>query len=256
MPFTLRKWYVDVVTDDGRVAVAYWAALHAAGARYAVAGLVRGGAGATSSAFSLRASHGPRLLIDRLVWRAPSLGLDVSLLRLAPEVSQRLLDSPDGTVDWMAWAPAASVRLAIGDEVLEGEGYAERIDLTIAPWALPVRALHWGRWVGGPRWAVWLRWEGSHPLCLAWLDGVPVPAPRVGEDGVDLGDSGRLALSERTTVTDASIGEQLTSLTTLSALIDQVAQSRQLRWRSRGALTTPGAPAVDGWAIHEAVRWG
>ncbi len=66
---------------------------------------------------------------------------------------------------------------------------------------------------------------------------------------------GRLALAERTIVTDASIGEQLTSLTTLSALIDRVAQSHQVRLRSRGTLTAPGAPDAGGWAVHEVVRW-
>jgi hypothetical protein len=254
--FHLTKWYVDVVTDDGRVAIAYWADLTYAGAHHAVCGLVRAGAGAPSAAFSLRAGHGPRLLGDRLVWRAPSLALDVSLLRLAPDLSRRLLDSADGVVDWMAWAPSAEVRLTLGDEVLTGEGYAERIDLSIAPWALPLQTLRWGRWIGGSRSAVWIVWEGPHPLRVAWLDGVPVAAPQVGEDRVTLGDAGTIALSQHTTVTDATIGEQLTTLTPLSALIDRVARSHQTRWSTRGTLTFADGKELAGWAIHEVVRWG
>ena len=256
MPFTLSKWYVDVVTGDGRVALAYWAEVRAGGAHYAVCGLQRAGAGTPSSTFSLRAAHGPRMVGDRLLWRAPSLALDASLLRLQPDVSRRLLDSPEGAVDWTAWAPAADVRLTIGDEVLAGEGYAERLDLTIVPWAIPLRTLHWGRWIGGSRSAIWIVWEGEHPLRLAWLDGVPLADPQVGGEGVSLGDAGHLAFGERTTITDASVGEQLTSLTSLSALIDRVAHSHQTRWLSRGSLTVPGAPALAGWTIREVVRWG
>lgn len=255
MRFSLSKWYVDVVTDDGRVAVAYWAEVSTGPARHAVCGLVRTGVADPSPVFSLRASHGPRLLSDRLVWRAPSLALDISLLRVAPDISRRLLDSPQGTVDWTAWAPAAAVRLAVGDDVLEGEGYAERLDLTIAPWAIPVRAFHWGRWVAGSRSLVWIAWEGSHPLALAWLDGVPVADPRIAEGEVAMGRAGHLAIAERAVVTEMTIGEQLTSLTSLQALVDRVASSHQTRWRSRGTLTVPGAPPVAGWVVHEVVRW-
>ncbi len=67
MAFTLTKWYVDVVTGDGRTAIAYWARIHAGGVGYAACGL-QYGQGATTPAFSFRAGHGPRLIGDRLVW--------------------------------------------------------------------------------------------------------------------------------------------------------------------------------------------
>jgi len=253
--FTLRKWYLDVVTEAGRVGIAYWVSVHAGPASYAVCGLLRAGSAEASQSFSLRASHGPRLLNDRLVWRAPSLDLDISLLRVAPEFSRRLLDTPDGAVDWTVWAPAAAVRFTVGDEVLTGEGYVERLDLSLPPWAIPVREFHWGRFVSDSRSLVWLKWEGEHPLALAWLDGVPVADPRIEVDGVALGSAGGLAIAERTVVTDATIGEQLTSLAPLQALVDNVASSHQTRWLSRGTLTRPGAPPLDGWVVHEVVRW-
>jgi hypothetical protein len=253
--FRLTKWYVDVVTPDGRVAIAYWSDVTYAGAHHAVCGLVRAGDRPPESSFSLRAGHAPRLLSDRLVWRAPSLGLDVSLLRLAPDVATRLLDTPDGAIDWMAWGPAAEVRIAIGDEVLTGSGYAERIDLGVLPWAIPMTTLRWGRWISGSHWATWIVWEGAHPLRIAWLDGVPVPAPEIGEDRVVLGADATLALGPRIIVTDASIGEQLTSLSPLSALIDRVARSHQTRWLTPGVLTLPGGRTMAGSVIHEVVRW-
>ncbi len=255
MAFSLTKWYVDVVTEDGRVAIAYWAEVRAAGGRYAVCGLQLGGTGAAASDFSLRARHGPRLIGDRLVWYAKSLALDVSLLRLAPDVSHRFLDTPDGTADWTAWGPAADVYITVGEEVLHGAGYAERIDLTIAPWAVPLRTLNWGRFVAGNRSAIWISLEGPQPQTVAWLDGAPVAGASIAEESVTLGGAGRLTFADRATVTDATVGEQLTSLTTLGNLIDRVARSHQKRWRSRATLSVPGHPDVTGWAVHEHLRW-
>lgn len=256
MAFSLTKWYLDVVTDDGRLAIAYWSEVRFGAMQHAVCGLVRAGGGARTSQFSLRSARHPRLLNDRLVWRAPALDVDVSLLRLSPDVSRRLFDGPEGAIDWMAWAPSADVRLTVGDNVLHGEGYAERIDLTIVPWAIPLRTLRWGRWVSGSRSAVWITWEGPHEVRVAWLDSVSTPAPTVSEDGVDLGGAGRVLFRGLTKVTDASVGEQLTSLTPLRMVIDRVAQSHQLRWFTRGTLLVPGAEPLDGWAVHELVRWG
>jgi len=253
--FSLIKWYIDVVTGDGRVAIAYWTAVRAGRMRHGVCGLLRSDGANASRVFTVRGAGEPRLDGDRLVWSAPPLALEVELLRLAPAISHRLLDSPDGAVDWQACAPAAHVRLAVAGEVLEGAGYAERLEVTIAPWALPLRTLHWGRWVADARSLVWIVWEGPHPLALAWLDGVLVEDPRVLDDGLSLGDAGRLVLADRTVITDATVGEQLAVLAPLRRLVERVSGSHQTRWRSRGTFTAPGTAALTGWTVHEVVRW-
>ena len=126
---------------------------------------------------------------------ASPLGLDVEFSRLAPAIAHRLLDAPDGVVDWQAChAGPARVRLAVAGDVLEGAGYAERLEVTIAPWALPVPRGPLGRWIAGSgRSLVWIVWEGAHPLALAWLDGARLVAElMLRDDGLVLGSAGRL----------------------------------------------------------------
>jgi hypothetical protein len=250
----LSKWYADVVTDDGRAAIAYWGTLQAGRLHASVAGLLRSAGAAAASAFTVRAGSGPQLDGERLGWHAPALALHVVAERLAPAISHRLFEAPGGTVDWTAWAPAARVRIAVADATWAGAGYVERLDLTIAPWAVPVDTFTWGRWIGGTSSVVWITWRGPHPLRLAWHDGVAVRLDETGPDVVALGDS-RLTLADHVLLTDAGVGAQLTSLRPLRALIGRVTRSHQTRWRSRGALELPGSPAQHGWAIHEVVRW-
>jgi len=254
--FALTKWYVDVVANDGRAAIAYWARVRAAGAAHAVGGFLRAGPdGRAERAFSMRGSSAPAWRGDGLQWTCPALGLSVDVRRGLGAFEKRLLESPSGVLDWRCEAPLARVRIATASEVIEGDGYAERMELGIAPWALPIDRIFWGRWTGPCRSLVWIRWEGPHPLQLAWLDGAPLPDAVPTLDGVDLGARGSLSLHDQTVITDATVGEQLGPLAPLRQLVDRVAHHRQTRWRARGTLREAGRDDSTGWVIHEAVEW-
>lgn len=256
MLFALTKWYVDVVADDGRTAIAYWASLRAAGARHAVAGLLRADAdGRAERTFTMRGSRGPAWRGDALEWRCPALHVSVDATRGQRPFAQRLLDSPAGTLDWCCEAPSARVRMATPSGAIEGAGYVERMELGIAPWALPIERLRWGRWSGASRSLVWIRWEGRHPLQRAWLDGDLVPDALAAAAGVDLGPLGALSFEDQVVITNATVGEQLTSLAPLRRLVRRVAHHRQTRWRARGVLRAPGCDDLAGWVIHEEVEW-
>jgi hypothetical protein len=71
----------------------------------------------------------------------------VEFERLESGFGQRLLDSPDGVVDWHCELPRAAVRLRAGDDVLEGIGYVERLELSLLPWRIPAREIRWGRFL-------------------------------------------------------------------------------------------------------------
>lgn len=256
MKLALTKWYIDVVTGDGRVAIAYWAALRIAGAEHAVTGVLfsRSG-GPAERAMTLRSSLAPVWSGNHLSLHSPSLHLSVEAERMIGGFNQRLLETPAGVLDWHCEAPLARIRLATGDELLEGDGYVERIELGVVPWGLPIERLLWGRWIGLERTVVWIAWEGSHPLQLVWFDGALVAGAVASTTYVDLGSRGFLALDHQSVITDATIGEQLTSLAPLRAVVDRVAHYRQTRWRARGTFREPGRDDVQGWVIHEAVQW-
>lgn len=255
MSCLLTKWYVDVVTADGRTAIAYWSDLRLGALHASVAGLLHGTDALAERVFTLRAGSGPRPTDDRLAWHTPALDLHVDVARGAPAIHHRLLDTPDGSVTWTVWSPAAAVHITAHGDRWTGTGYAERLDLTLAPWAVPVDTFQWGRWIGGGHTLVWIVWVGPVPRQLAWLDGVPVSLDAATPHGVELGGARRLTLTDHVVLTDSGISAPLATLTPLRALTDRFARSHQTRWRSTGRLDRPGAPGVSGWAIHEVVRW-
>ncbi len=221
MRFALTKWYIDVVADDGNVAIAYWAAVRAAGARHAVGGVLwpRGDA-PVERAFTLRSAPAPAWSGDHLRWQCRSLHLSADADRRIGPFDHRLFATPAGTLDWHCEAPLARVRLVRDGTVIEGDGYVERMALGIAPWAVPVSRFLWGRWTGPGRSLVWIVWEGPHPLRLAWLDGVLVPDAVPGTERVDLGARGSLSLDDHVVITDASVGEQLMPVAPLRPLVE------------------------------------
>jgi hypothetical protein len=53
------------------------------------------------------------------------------------------------TASWIGTAKClgADVRFHIGKTVIEGTGYAERLQLTILPWCIPADEIRWGRFL-------------------------------------------------------------------------------------------------------------
>ncbi len=88
----------------------------------------------------------------------PEIGLDQrfgTLFRItaAPQV----FASDAGTVEWHCLMPRARVR--IGKR--SGLRYAEHLNITVAPWKLPIRTLRWGRFATPSDWIVWIDWQGE-----------------------------------------------------------------------------------------------
>lgn len=75
------------------------------------------------------------------------------------------------------------MRLPNGEEFV-GTGYAERLDMTLAPWALPFEELRWGRFIGPSRSAVWIYWRGGLERRWAFVDSSAVQAREIGLHGV------------------------------------------------------------------------
>lgn len=251
MRVALTKHYVDVVTDAGDVAIAYWARIDAQGVSRNVGGIVRSCPSLSTRTFTLRGGCAPAWDGERLHWACAPLDLALEAERTLRPFSHRLLQNPEGALDWHCTAARARVRMTIGADVLDGIGYAEQLESTIAPWALPLSTLRWGRWSSSAHSVVWIVWEGAQPLHLVWIDGALTRGATVGASAVSVDDAPVLSLEAGRVITDASVGEQLTSLRPLRSLVDRVAGSRQTRWVSRGTWRDGSA----GWAIHEVVHW-
>jgi len=251
---SIRKWYLDVVTDDGRVAIAYRAEVRHGPLHHDVSGVtvLRGAAPPAGWRFSMRSTHAPTLTPRGLGWSAPRLGLEVEYERLEPGFGQRLLQTRGGAIDWHCTLPRCRARVRTAEGTLEGLGYAEHLEMAgIAPWRIPADEIRWGRFLGDDASVVWLDWRGATPLRRVFVNGRVVEAAALSDDGIALVDGTALELGERQAIADETLGDLLSPLGPLRALVLPIVRVHQTRWRSRGELRLPGMPPMHGWALHE-----
>ena len=257
--FTLDKWYLDLVTDDGTALIGYAAELrwHAFDLHYAA--LLESQPGATPHEHAtIRKVKPPELAGDHLTWVCEPLRVSGEWLRLAPPVGETLLDSPAGTIEWSCLLPRARASLEVGGRRHEGLGYVERLHLTIAPWEFPFRALRWGRHLSGAHALVWIEWDGEVSRRWAWLDGRFQPSARVAPGGVTGLEKGmELRWDADRDVRRRSVVEALREMAPalvrgMTGRIGTMDEHKQL---SRSALTANGRMLDSGWVIHEEVTW-
>jgi len=232
--FHLSKWYLDCVTEDGRVFVAYTARLrwHALRLDYTA---VLGGAS------SLKPCPAPERAGDRVEWRAPEVGVEGAWLALEAPVSETLYDA-DGSVEWNCIQPRGSAQVRSGSERLGGLGYVEKLEMTVPPWRLPIDELHWGRLLTEAGSLVWIDWRGPHPKHLVLGNGGPAEPELFA----------RLELDHGLVLRDGALAKTALAIIPKAERLFpwRILRVRETKWRSRGMLD-----GVSGWAIHEVVRW-
>jgi hypothetical protein len=265
--FSLTKWYLDCVDARGRAAIAYWTALAWLGLDLTWQSILvyepedaAGGSRRPSLQRSSRArGPAPRRDACALSWDAPALGCAVAMEARQPPMAVRLLDSEAGAVDWHCEAPAADTHLRLeGQRPVSGQGYAERLILTLAPWRLPIDQLRWGRWIAADasRSVVWIDWRGELPRSWVFVDGQRQELAAVGGEGVTAGETS-LRLDASQLLPARSLREVVATIAPLAALVpSSLLGLRQTRWRSTGTLHGAGRAPLGGWAIHELVTFG
>lgn len=259
--FRLRKWYLDAVSSHGEVFVGYQARFefrqlsvqHASFLLSPQRGSGRGASTWTRAPSPESGSSGIR-------WSVPRLGVRGTWTGNGASISRRLFHSNEGMVDWNCLLPAASVCLDFSDgQRLEGQGYAEVLEMTIPPWRLPIRELRWGRFLAddGRASAVWIDWRGPRALSFAALNGAPCDAAEIGETRVVLGNPhATVDMTDPRVLRDGPLAR--TALGRIPVLRKrlpvQILETRETKWLSRGVLLSDGIRRA-GWAVHEVVRW-
>ena len=234
MAFRLTKWYGDGVSAEGVCRIGYWAELQWGGFTVKYAAVMEGDGGTRTT---VRAGAGPRKEGGGYRWEEPGLGVDWRWEAAAPGYRAELMEG----VRWDCVMPAARAEVGFA-----GDGYLERLELTVAPWRLPMETLRWGRYVGSGDSVVWVEWEGAVAGKVMLRRGEAVEA---------LGDE--LVLREEKTLRCGALGESvLGAVPGLAARLPvRMLRAEETKWLSRGAVRRDGAVVSEGWAVHEVVRW-
>jgi len=256
----LRKWYLDLVTPGGDVLVAYWGDVRFHHARFTYSGLLTSRRGAPpSTRRSIRAAEPPEEAGGLVRYRNPRLSIDGIWKETAPPLRERLFESAEGSVDWECVMPRADAKVKLENgERLEGTGYVERLEMSIAPWKLPLDELRWGRWHGPTETVVWIDWAGPLPLTRVFFDGEREERAAVRDDAVTLPSAGAVVrFSGREPLREGTLGSTLLSrlpllLRALPAWTHGIVERK---WRGRGSLCRAGEKASEGWALYERVTF-
>ncbi len=158
--FHLRKWYADCITPAGDVLVCYVATLRWGPLRAAYAAtLERDAAGSLHERQTLR---GGRVVTDpgAVHVDAPALALTGVWSGGNGTAAERLWASDTGSITWQVLTLAATADVGIAGRRHRGTGYVDVVTLTVPPWRLPFRHMHWGRHVAddATSGSTWLSW--------------------------------------------------------------------------------------------------
>ncbi len=250
--FQLRKWYFDCVSPTGDAAIVYLARLRWGAAKVHYASLLLSHGGEITTRSSVRRFASFDDTSDGLELTLPNLGAAISLQAEQAPMARTLLIG----VTWHCLQPKAIAAIKVGNITLRGLGYAERLDLTVPPWKLPLTELHWGRFLSADDSLVWIDWRGHHQATVMVHNGRDVNSQAIGTDEIRFAPSSSLALDRRHTLRSGCLSETvLPAAPILNRFFPHnLFNIRETKWCSAGTLTAPDH-ASTGWAIHEIVEW-
>ena len=254
LPFSLVKWYLDCVTDDGQTAILYCADLRWRGLSLSYSSLLH----ADGQRAEQRSSMAPFRL------QAEPQHIDVAFPRLHVAGSWQAAATPcqltvyacaAGSVHWNCLQPASRVSLRIGERELTGWGYAECLTLTLPPWELPMRQLRWGRFVCAEETLAWIDWQGPFATSIAFHNGSRCALLSASEEKI-VAVGATLRMDESRTLRQGEVGKTVlpASPCLRRFLPRSIAGIEERKWRSRGSLQTESRTS-RGWVIHEVVDW-
>jgi hypothetical protein len=265
----LEKWYFDLTTPAGEVFIGYWARIRVFGAsmtwsRWSLSD----GSGEVDSRTSMRPgeppaktqSAGTETTGKPIIWRHDGLGIEGEWRTDSAAYREVLLERPRDSLEWVCLCPGGSAQLRLRERRIAGVGYVEMLRGSLRPWGLPIRELHWGRFIAGEANLVWIRWIGPHPLSLAVSGGSRVPVNRIDSDTVSTQDF-TLRLEKVRGLDEAHLGAAVrASLRPVRWVIPgSVFPASERKWLSRGVLQgqpLQASESPEGWAVHERIRFG
>ncbi|MGA3286199.1 MAG: hypothetical protein ABSD46_02100 [Bacteroidota bacterium] len=258
--FSLRKWYLDCVADNGDTFIGYSGALHwkALTINYSSTISTRGNSG-TRTKTSLREVLSPQISDRRIDWSSKALNLVGTWALMSEPIQRQLYDSPEGTVTWSCVHPRSKADISLGPkEHIAGLGYAELLELTVKPWQLPIAELRWGRFLSESDVLVWIEWRGAAPLSIVFLNGKQIRNASISDEQVAIDeDRTVLTLTEKTELRKGVlVSTALSAIPGIAAIVPaRMLHTYECKWRSRGVLSTNGSLCSSGWVIHEIVRF-
>jgi hypothetical protein len=245
--FSLTKWYMDVVSEDGEAVAVYAAAVDFAALHLHYASVVHSRGLKVHATASLRKAT-PVLDGETLTWSSRALETKGAWRAEGPGTKETILVEEGGSVEWNCVMPLARAEVTLeGGRVVRGLGYVEELRLDLAPWSLPIEELRWGRFTGEGASVVWLDWRGPHKKCVILKNGIRVSG-LVEDASIDIGeDEAHVQMEEGRVLREGTLGS--------GALAAKILGVTERRIVAPAVLEQPFMTPVKGWVVSEVVKW-
>jgi hypothetical protein len=292
-PFYLRKWYLDLISDDGIVLYLYFIATRSAGipGGNISAHVVLADGNALGAVLNRRvtlldskqsAACARNLLANKpgsshAHLEFPRLAIDLHYCAKAgawtPGNGGVLLQKNGAYLSWNVPLPAADVEGVIRTDTQEwrvrGTGYQDMVEMTFPPWRVPIAELIWGRAHCGIYTVVYDRLKLRDGACLQYLllqsdDDVAPCESQAFTIESDAGDQKGvlrhqdfvLNLTQKQILAQGEIasGGQIPSRLLRNFLKRSSGNPSEKKMISAAELYV-GERSFHGWAIHERVTW-
>ncbi|MBT3223491.1 MAG: hypothetical protein HN348_30840 [Proteobacteria bacterium] len=259
-PFTIEKWYIDTLMEDGTVFLLYLGQMSLFGVRWArlTAELFQPDQPAIQGHASASGLKGEE---DRLSCKAATLDgnnlrfetpnlkgeLQFTPLHGPMTLHDPLLQSKDKRLTWAIEIPDAEVTGRLiwdgGELEVKGRGYRDRVRSELLPWAFPIFTLRWGRAAAGPNAVTWLRADTR--------DGIIVTGWKNGQRCDTAFDS--VGIEDTEPFLDSKIVElQGLASKWMRPMLRRVSgDPHEVKYRATASLS-----GHTGRAVHEIVHWG
>ena len=254
--FHLEKWYLDCITESGDGAICYSALLEWKHVSFSYASFLTFDKAGLRQKTSLLNEKQPEQTLAGLVWQSDGLHAR-GLWQAASEIlgAMTLYQGEMGKVRWHCVQPVSSVDLTIGTSHYTGLGYAERLEMTVEPWKLPIDELRWGRFLSENAYMVWIQWRGPLPITMLFCNGELAERAEISTNGV-CWDKGKLLISNTETLREGPIiSTALANIPLLGSLLPgSFHKAYECKWQGFGELRQ-GNEVHTGWVIHEIVQF-
>ncbi len=256
-PFHISKWYLDVCDADGNAFIGY--AVKVAWRKITVA--YRG--------YILLDSHGNNITMGKVGDACFPTKDENSLEWITPEANgtwngllhpiEETVSLPDNhNFHWICSQPLSQVKVSVHDKlVIEGNGYAERIELALAPWKLPISRLYWGRFTSERDSVVWIHWQGEMPLTIVYANGKRFSEISIDENGMRF-PGGAVEFHNQKRIRAGKLSETvLKSFAFLKKIFPVKALGiEENKWTCSATFTAIDGKKISGYCIHEIVNFG
>lgn len=248
--FRLTKWYADALDSHGRGLIAYEAALQWNAIRLGYRGTISihiDGLKDESNWLMGKEIEHPA---GDFQWKSGDKAYAWKGSRGA--ISEMLLQSEEGSVQWNCLQPGAQVT---GSNLFHAHGYVEKIELTLLPWNLPISELYWGRYISDKHCIIWIRWEGSKNLQLVWMNGVRLLPGSISQTEIRV-DEYQVGLPNQLLRKGSLMESVFARFEKMTRWFpSNILSLYEEKWYGNAALTHRGVVVDEGQVIHEKVKW-